>query len=87
MTEQSHIDPFSHPDSEERPLREAAEEAYNRYSEIATGKKTGVRAVGIGVDRIYFYVRNERVKKTLPKVFMGWDCEARVTGEPKPLGL
>lgn len=86
MTDETRwIDPFSHPDSEELPLREAGELAHKMYTEHATGKPTGVRAVGVGKDKLYFYVKDKKVGEKLPRWFHGHACEVQVTGEPRPL--
>lgn len=85
MSEQQFIDPFSHPDNEEKPLREAAEHAHERFTETGTGEKTGVLGVGMGVDTIFFYVKTKKAGKNLPRFFMGHPCEVKVVGTPKPL--
>jgi len=85
MTKQTkYIDPYSHPSNEELPLREAAKLASEQFVEQENGESTGVRAVGIGTDRIFFYVKNKEVGEQLPKIFRGHTCEVKISGEPRP---
>lgn len=84
MSEQRYIDPYSYPDNDEFPLREAAEEAYLRFSDTSTGKENGVTAVGIGIDSIVFYVTNKKVAENIPSTFRGHPCKVQVVGKVRP---
>ena len=79
------IDPYSHPDNEELTLTEAANLAHQMFTEHGTGQTTGVRNIGIGKDRLFFYVKSKRHAVGLPKFFRGHPCEVRVAGEARPL--
>lgn len=86
MSEETrYIDPYSHPDSEELTLTEAANLAHQTFTEHGTGQTTGVLNIGIGKDRLFFYVKNKRYATNLPKFFRGHQCEVRVTGKARPL--
>lgn len=82
MTEQKWIDPFSHPDDRggQDTLDEAVAEAFKQFQEQAVGKKTGVRHIGKDREKILFYVRNEKDKEKLPKLFKGYECRVKVVG-------
>lgn len=78
------IDPFSHPDTEELPLREAAKEAHRIFTEDGTGEHTGVKFVAIGRDRIMFYCHDEKAAEDIPESFRGWPCEIAKTSDNLP---
>lgn len=78
MAEVIRIDPFSHPDNDEKPIGEAIKAAHKRFSELGTGTRTGVIEVGMEENKICFYVRYQKQKYNLPKYFMGHECIVKV---------
>lgn len=78
------IDPYSHPNTDELPLREAAEAAHKTFTEYETGKTTGVKFIGIGKDKIIFYCHDEKAMQAVPESYRGWPCEASKADKKLP---
>ena len=78
--ESRYIDPFSYPE-EKATIEEAAALAAKKYSELNTGKRTGVVSVEHHGKKIYFCTRYQKQKYDLPNQFMGYECIVKVVAD------
>lgn len=78
--EDRYIDPFSYPE-EKATLEEAANLAKKKYSELGSGKRTGVLTVIAENNKIYFCTRYQKHKYNLPSQFMGYECIVKVVAD------